>query len=112
MPQRLALAAGLAGALLAACADDDGVNAGSGGAGGALTGVGGSAETSSGEGGDDGVTSVTSTSGTRSGGTGGGDIVDEGPYPIVLAHGFFGFEEFAGVDFVTYFYGVREDLAA
>lgn len=34
------------------------------------------------------------------------------PYPIVLAHGFFGFEEFAGVDFITYFYGVRDDLAA
>ena len=34
------------------------------------------------------------------------------PYPVVLAHGFFGFEDFAGVDFVTYFYGVRDDLAA
>ena len=34
------------------------------------------------------------------------------PYPIVLAHGFFGFEDFAGVEFVTYFYGVRDDLAA
>ncbi len=34
------------------------------------------------------------------------------PFPIVLAHGFFGFEDFAGVDFVTYFYGVRDGLAA
>jgi triacylglycerol lipase len=34
------------------------------------------------------------------------------PYPIVLAHGFFGFEDFAGIDFVTYFYGVKDDLAA
>ena len=34
------------------------------------------------------------------------------PYPIVLAHGFFGFEEFAGVDFVTYFHGVKDHLAA
>lgn len=34
------------------------------------------------------------------------------PYPIVLVHGFFGFEDFAGDDFVTYFYGVREALAA
>ena len=33
------------------------------------------------------------------------------PYPIVLAHGFFGFDDFAGVDFINYFYGVREDLA-
>ena len=34
------------------------------------------------------------------------------PYPIVLAHGFFGFEQFAGADFATYFHGVRADLAA
>lgn len=33
------------------------------------------------------------------------------PYPIVLAHGFFGFEELGG-SFVTYFYGVKDDLAA
>jgi triacylglycerol lipase len=33
------------------------------------------------------------------------------PYPIVLAHGFFGFEDFAGAGFLSYFYGVREDLA-
>lgn len=34
------------------------------------------------------------------------------PYPVVLAHGFFGFEDFAGVDFVTYFFGVKDDLEA
>lgn len=34
------------------------------------------------------------------------------PYPIVLAHGFFGFQDFAGVDFVTYFFHVKENLAA
>lgn len=34
------------------------------------------------------------------------------PYPIVLAHGFFGFEDFAGLDFVNYFYGVKEALLA
>lgn len=34
------------------------------------------------------------------------------PYPIVLAHGFFGFEDFAGTEFITYFYGVKDDLAA
>lgn len=34
------------------------------------------------------------------------------PYPIVLAHGFFGFDDFAGLDFVTYFYGVKDELAA
>jgi triacylglycerol lipase len=30
---------------------------------------------------------------------------------VVLAHGFFGFEAFAGVDQITYFYGVKDDLA-
>jgi triacylglycerol lipase len=33
------------------------------------------------------------------------------PYPIVLAHGFFGFEELAGLDALTYFFGVRAELA-
>jgi triacylglycerol lipase len=36
----------------------------------------------------------------------------EGPYPIVLAHGFFGFKTFAGLDFFTYFFGVEADLKA
>jgi triacylglycerol lipase len=34
------------------------------------------------------------------------------PYPMVLAHGFFGFEDFAGVGFITYFYGVKDELAS
>ncbi len=34
------------------------------------------------------------------------------PYPIVLCHGFFGFEDFAGVDFIQYFWGVRAHLQA
>ena len=33
------------------------------------------------------------------------------PYPIVLAHGFFGFEDFAGAGFLTYYYDVKEHLA-
>ena len=33
------------------------------------------------------------------------------PYPIVLAHGFFGFEDFAGADFINYFCGVKDFLA-
>ena len=37
---------------------------------------------------------------------------DAAPYPIVLAHGFFGFEDFAGLNFATYFYQVRETLEA
>jgi len=35
----------------------------------------------------------------------------DAPYPIVMAHGFFGFDTLGGIDAVTYFFGVREDLA-
>lgn len=69
-----------------------------------------------------GVTGVTSSGaggapstgawGAGHPGGGGEGAGSTGPYPIVLAHGFFGFEEFAGADFATYFYGVKEDLAA
>ncbi len=34
-----------------------------------------------------------------------------GPYPIILAHGFFGFEDFAGAGFVDYFWDVPATLA-
>lgn len=34
------------------------------------------------------------------------------PYPIVFAHGFFGFEDFAGIDFIQYFFGVGAALEA
>jgi triacylglycerol lipase len=34
------------------------------------------------------------------------------PYPIVLSHGFFGFDTFAGLDFFTYFFEVKDTLAA
>ncbi len=34
------------------------------------------------------------------------------PYPIVLAHGFFGFDDFAGAGFITYFHGVKDALDA
>ena len=34
------------------------------------------------------------------------------PYPIVLAHGFFGFNDFAGAGFLSYFYKVKDHLAA
>lgn len=43
----------------------------------------------------------------------GGTVTKKGPpYPIVLAHGFFGFDTFAGLDFLTYFFEVKEALAA
>jgi triacylglycerol lipase len=81
-------------------ADDDGY---------VTTGV--DAATSSGEGG------ARSTGawgpGSGEGGAGGAGGAPLGPpYPVVLAHGFFGFEAFAGLDFATYFYEVQEDLAA
>jgi len=52
-------------------------------------------------------TSATTTSGESSS-TGTRAV---GPYPIVLAHGFFGFENFAGAGFVNYFWNVRDNLA-
>lgn len=33
------------------------------------------------------------------------------PYPIVLAHGFVGFEDFAGAGYLSYFYNVKQSLA-
>lgn len=34
------------------------------------------------------------------------------PWPIVLAHGFFGFDTFAGLDCFTYYFGVKDTLAS
>jgi triacylglycerol lipase len=34
------------------------------------------------------------------------------PYPVVFAHGFFGFDEFAGLDFETYFFELKDYLAS
>lgn len=33
------------------------------------------------------------------------------PYPIVFAHGFFGFQHFAGINYIDYFFHVQEALA-
>jgi triacylglycerol lipase len=68
-----------------------------------------------GAGGFSGTGGAGSSSGGATGATGGG-VGAAGPqalgppYPVVFAHGFFGFEEFAGADFATYFYGVKERL--
>ncbi len=43
--------------------------------------------------------------------SGGGAAALGPPYPIVLAHGFFGFDDFAGAGFVDYFHGVKAHLA-
>jgi triacylglycerol lipase len=50
--------------------------------------------------------------GPRPGGGGqGGDAPQKGPpYPVVLAHGFFGFNDFAGAGFLKYFYNVKKHL--
>jgi triacylglycerol lipase len=74
---------------------------GAAGSGGVLTGAGGA-------GGVGGA--IVSSASTGDGGAGG--VVEKlgPPYPIVLAHGFFGFEDFAGAGFLKYFYDVKDHL--
>lgn len=68
------------------------------------SGVGGAGATSD---------SASATSATTSSSAGGGGNAALGPpYPIVLSHGFFGFEDFAGAGFLSYYYGVVDHLAA
>lgn len=89
----------LLGAMPSACGsvgDDPNASSGSGPA--VITGTGGGS--SSGSGGAGGA-----------GGTGMPEPEKLGPpYPIVLAHGFFGTDNFAGLDFATYFFNVKEHL--
>jgi triacylglycerol lipase len=63
-----------------------------------------------GSGGDGAAASaVASASGV---GAGGGGAPEKGPpYPVVLAHGFMGADEFAGAAFADYFYQVKGALA-
>jgi triacylglycerol lipase len=110
-PLRMLRSAGLVAVLaLAACGSSSEADDGPGGAG---------KDAAAGAGGVDG-SGGASGSGGAGGAGGSGGAVDAGPdapdklgppYPIVLAHGFFGFEEFAGVGFATYFYGVKAHLA-
>jgi triacylglycerol lipase len=66
----------------------------------------------SGSGGSRGTTHASATSATATTGMGGaGGAMGGPPYPIVLAHGFFGFNDFAGAGFLTYFYQVKDYLA-
>jgi triacylglycerol lipase len=99
---RAAFVLGLA--LLSACSSDESPDL-EDDAGFVTTGVGGNS--------DGAGTPGPSTGpwGHNDGGAGGGAPAPVGPFPIVLAHGFFGFEEFAGADFATYFYGVKAALA-
>ncbi len=79
------------------------------------TGVAGSGAPTGGDGGASGVGGPSTGAWGRDGGGGqggqGGALLGP-PYPIVLAHGFFGFDEFAGLEFETYFFEVKADLAA
>jgi triacylglycerol lipase len=88
----------------AACGSSGAISGDASGAGGgsAITGAGG---------GNTQLTTTTVSTTTISTGTGGA-AGPGGPYPFVLAHGFFGFETFAGLNFETYFYGVKDHLAA
>lgn len=59
-------------------------------------------------------TASTASASVQASGTTGGGGSPHGlgpPYPIILSHGFFGFEDFAGAGFLDYYYGVREHLA-
>jgi triacylglycerol lipase len=87
-----------------------GGSAGAGGDGGGFTGAGGAIW--GGGGGGGGAGSGGAGAAGSAGGSGGREPGLGPPYPIVLAHGFFGFEEFAGLDFATYFFEVKEELAA
>jgi triacylglycerol lipase len=104
------LALPLAAVLLAAsCGSSGSVDADQGsvtGAGGFITGAGGG-------GGGPGTTQASTTTSVTTGGGGQGGAAGSGPpYPFVLAHGFMGFQMFAGLDFETYFYDVKATLAA
>jgi len=56
-----------------------------------------------------GSTSIASSTTDSADSTTGAPLLGP-PYPILLAHGFFGFENLAGLDFVPYWYGVPEHL--
>ena len=78
--------------------------------GGGSTTIEGGPPTGGGTGGSGAYGGYVSGGGGHAGGD--GSVPKLGPpYPIVLAHGFFGFDQFAGFDAVTYFYQVRDHLA-
>src|SRR5689334_15723571 len=76
------------------------------GSGGFSTGAGG--------GGHGGAATTSSGAAGSTGDSGGGGAPPKKgpPYPMVLAHGFFGFNDFAGAGFLTYFYDVKKHLEA
>jgi triacylglycerol lipase len=102
----LVLAAVVAAAACGSTGQDTSQAAGTSG-GAILTGAGGSG----GQLGTAGAAGATNGDGGSSG-EGGSSVGSGPPYPFVLAHGFFGFTTFAGLDFETYFYQVKDHLAA
>lgn len=76
----------------------------SGGGGGVITGAGGATAASTGTGGAASTTSTGTSSSTEGSKLG-------PPYPVVLCHGFFGFDNLAGIEALPYFYNVPERLA-
>jgi triacylglycerol lipase len=94
--------------LSAACGSTgaDSSHAAGSGSGRVLTGAGGYV----GAGGSIGATGVGA--GGAGGDAGSGQVGSGPPYPFVLAHGFFGFQTFAGLNFETYFFNVKAHLAA
>lgn len=103
-----ALAVAASFAIGAGCGGGSQVSNGVGGASGGgdpyITGVGGGpAHTTSSSGGDPGAGGDTTTTTD--------DPKAGPPYPIVLCHGFFGFDNLAGIPGLPYFYHVKERLA-
>jgi len=92
-----AIALSCFGAACGVAGEDTEIKSGTGG--GVITGA-----SSSGSG------FTSSSSGAGVGGAGGSSQKKGPPYPIVLSHGFFGFEDFAGAGFLTYFYNVKAYL--
>jgi triacylglycerol lipase len=98
------LAVVVSGAACGTAGEDPEAASGAGSTGGLITGAGGGPAMA--------TSSVVSVGVGGGGGDGGGGGMAKGaPYPFVLAHGFFGFEKFAGKDFATYFYNVKAHLA-
>lgn len=92
-----------------------GLAAGSCGSTGTVPSTSGQGGTSviNGGGGSPSPSTWTHPASTSASGSGGQGVAPVGPpYPFVFAHGFFGFETFAGLDFETYYYKVKETLAA
>lgn len=95
------LAVVVSGAACGSTGQDTDADSAAGSTGGLITGAGGGPA----------ATTASVTVGGSGGEGGAGGMAQGAPYPFVLAHGFFGFEKFAGKDFLTYFYKVKERLA-